>query len=61
MQEYESLSEEEKKDDAYFEWNEWQDWFEKRKLERLSHEKFAIKLNVVRPIVSKWEKGIYDN
>ena len=37
MQEYESLSEEEKKDDAYFEWNEWQDWFEKRKLEILSH------------------------
>lgn len=26
-QEYESLSEEEKKDYAYFEWNEWQDWY----------------------------------
>lgn len=26
-QEYDSLSEEEKKDYAYFEWNEWQDWY----------------------------------
>lgn len=26
-QEYDSLSDEEKKDYAYFEWNEWQDWY----------------------------------
>ena len=29
-----------------------------RKLKGLSQEEFAIKLNVVRQTISKWEKGV---